>query len=249
MNNPNTAQAWIRQRELVEAALRANGGAPGVPPGSALAGKSGLQIMQSLLSGELPYPHMAQTMDVALIEIGPGHAVFQGTPQLKHYNPMGVVHGGWFATLLDFALGCAVQTTLGAGVGYTTAHLSVHIVRAATIETGAAEGHRQSRAQWPADGDIRSADRCAGRQAVRTRHDHLRGASSAGLSAARGSRVVDWRTSSTAASRQRIAVGQRRLRVDHCRPRTSAIRCLNWGVSFPAVRWFTLLSLAGRVEM
>lgn len=136
MNNPDTAQAWIRQRELVEAAMHANGGAPGIPPGSALSGKTGLQVMQSLLSGELPYPHMAQTMDVALIEIGPGHAVFQGTPQLKHYNPMGVVHGGWFATLLDFALGCAAQTTLGAGVGYTTAHLSVHIVRAATIETG-----------------------------------------------------------------------------------------------------------------
>jgi hypothetical protein len=109
MNNSDTAEAWIRQREMVEAAALASGG-PGVPPGSARAGKTGLQIMQSLLSGELPYPHMAQTMDVALIEIGPGHAVFQGTPQLKHYNPMGVVHGGWFATLLDFALGCAVQT-------------------------------------------------------------------------------------------------------------------------------------------
>jgi uncharacterized protein (TIGR00369 family) len=79
---------------------------------------------------------MAQTMDVALIEIGPGHAVFQGTPQLKHYNPMGAVHGGWFATLIDFALGCAVQTTLGVGVDYTTAHLSVPLVRAATIDAG-----------------------------------------------------------------------------------------------------------------
>ena len=136
MNDPDTAEAWIRQRELVETALHASSGGSGVPPGSALAGKTGLQIMQSLLSGELPYPHMAQTMDVALIEIGPGHAVFQGSPQLKHYNPMGVVHGGWFATLLDFALGCAVQTTLGVGVGYTTAHLSVHMVRAATTDTG-----------------------------------------------------------------------------------------------------------------
>ena len=71
-----------------------------------------------------------------MIEICPGHAVFQGTPQLKHCNPMGVVHGGWFATLLDFALGCAVQTTLGVGVGYTTTHLSVHMVRAATIDPG-----------------------------------------------------------------------------------------------------------------
>lgn len=136
MNNPDTAEAWIYQREIVEATLHAGGGRPGVPPSSALAGKTGLQIMQSLLNGELPYPHMAQTMDVALIEIGPGHAVFQGTPQLMHYNPMGVVHGGWFATLLDFALGCAVQTTLGAGVGYTTAQLNVQIIRAATVDTG-----------------------------------------------------------------------------------------------------------------
>jgi len=136
MSETDTIESWNRQRERVEALMHAGGGHPGVPPGSALAGKTGLQIMQSLLSGELPYPHMAQTMDVALIEIGPGYAVFQGTPQLKHYNPMGVVHGGWFATLLDFALGCAVQTTLGAGVGYTTAQLSVQMVRAATVDTG-----------------------------------------------------------------------------------------------------------------
>ncbi len=72
MNPSDSAQEWIRQRDLVEAAMHANGGVPGVPPGSALAGKTGLQIMQSLLSGELPHPYMAQTMDVALIEIGRG---------------------------------------------------------------------------------------------------------------------------------------------------------------------------------
>ena len=59
MNDPDTAEAWIRQRELVETALHASSGGSGVPPGSALAGKTGLQIMQSLLSGELPYPNMA----------------------------------------------------------------------------------------------------------------------------------------------------------------------------------------------
>jgi uncharacterized protein (TIGR00369 family) len=136
MNNPDTAEAWIRQREIVDAALHAGGSRPGVPPGSALAGRTGLQIMQSLLSGELPYPHMAQTMDVALIEIGPGHAVFQGTPQLKHYNPLGSVHGGWYATMLDSALGCAVHTALEAGQGYTTAELGINIVRAASLKSG-----------------------------------------------------------------------------------------------------------------
>jgi len=136
MNDTDTIESWNHQRERAEALMHAGGGRPGLPASGALAGKTGLQIMQGLLSGELPYPYMAQTMDVALIEIGPGHAIFQGTPQLKHYNPMGVVHGGWFATLLDFALGCAVQTTLGAGSGYTTAQLSVQMVRAATADTG-----------------------------------------------------------------------------------------------------------------
>jgi hypothetical protein len=191
MNNADTAQAWIRQRELVEAAMHANGGAPGIPPGSALSGKTGLQVIQSLLSGELPYPHMAQTMDVALIEIGPGHAVFQGAPQLKHYNPVG--GGAW---RLDCHLaGLRARKRSADDAGHwcglhdgtsQCAHRSRRDHR-----HRAAAGHRQSRAQWPADGDVRRADRCAGRQAVRTRHDHLRGVSGTDLRAARGSRVVD----------------------------------------------------------
>ncbi|MEG0446482.1 MAG: PaaI family thioesterase, partial [Comamonas sp.] len=111
--------------------MLAGGGQPGVAAPAQLQGKTGLEIMQAMLSGELPYPHIAETQDFALIEVAHGKAVFQGTPQLKHYNPMGTAHGGWFATLLDSALGCAVQTTLPAGTGYTTAELSVNIVRAA----------------------------------------------------------------------------------------------------------------------
>ena len=61
-----------------------------------------------------------------------GVAVFQGRPQLRHYNPLGAVHGGWFATLLDSALGCAVHSALPAGKGYTTLELKVNIVRALT---------------------------------------------------------------------------------------------------------------------
>ena len=63
-----------------------------------------------MLAGKLPYPHIADTLDFALIEVEPGKAVFQGTPQLKHYNPLGTVHGGWYATMLDSAVGCAVHT-------------------------------------------------------------------------------------------------------------------------------------------
>ena len=89
-----------------------------------------------MLRGELPYPHIADTMDFVCLEVALGKTVFQGTPQLKHFNPLGTVHGGWYATLLDSAVGCAVHTTLPAGVGYTTAELSVNIVRAANLQTG-----------------------------------------------------------------------------------------------------------------
>ena len=78
-----------------------------------LAGKTGLQIMQAMLAGELPYPHIMQTLDFVLVQVDKGQAVFQGVPRLTHYNPLGSVHGGWYATLLDSALGCAVHTMLG----------------------------------------------------------------------------------------------------------------------------------------
>jgi uncharacterized protein (TIGR00369 family) len=93
------------------------------------AGKSGLELFQAMLAGELPAPPISQTLDFILVEAEHGRAVFQGRPGLAHYNPMGSVHGGWFATLLDSALGCAVQSILPAGKVYTTAELKVNIVR------------------------------------------------------------------------------------------------------------------------
>lgn len=101
-----------------------------------VAGLTGLEVMQEMLAGRLPFSHIAETLDFALVEVDAGKAVFQGTPQLKHYNPLGSVHGGWYATLLDSALGCAVHTMLPPGRAYTTAELSVNIVRAATSDSG-----------------------------------------------------------------------------------------------------------------
>ena len=92
----------------------------------------GLEAMQAMLRGESPPPPIASTLDFLLIEVGAGTAVFQGTPLERHYNPLGSVHGGWFATLLDSAMGCAVHTMMPPGRGYTTAELSVNIVRAIT---------------------------------------------------------------------------------------------------------------------
>ena len=99
-----------------------------------LAALSGLQQMQAMLRGELARPRISQTLDFKLIEASEGRAVFEGVPQEMHLNPMGGVHGGWYATLLDSAMGCAVHTTMPPGRGYTTAELSVNLVRAAKLD-------------------------------------------------------------------------------------------------------------------
>ena len=112
----------LRQREIVY----------GVASREQLAGKSGLEMFQAMLAGELPAPPISKTLDFILVEAERGRVVFQGRPGFAHYNPMGIVHGGWFATLLDSALGCAVASILPAGKGYTTAELKVNIVRPLT---------------------------------------------------------------------------------------------------------------------
>jgi uncharacterized protein (TIGR00369 family) len=136
MTAHETADKWTEEVAAVRTRMLAGGGHPGLASPNAVAGKTGLEIMQAMLAGELPYPHIADTLDFSLIEVEAGKATFQGTPQLKHYNPLGSVHGGWYATLLDSAVGCAVHTMLPAGRGYTTAELSVNIVRAASTRSG-----------------------------------------------------------------------------------------------------------------
>ena len=137
MNDPKSVLTqWLAQSNAVRARMLEGGGKPGLAKPEQFMGTTGLEQMQAMLSGSMPYPHIAETLDFALVEIEAGKAVFQGTPQLKHYNPLGTVHGGWYATLLDSAMGCAVHTMMPAGRGYTTAELSVNIVRAATHESG-----------------------------------------------------------------------------------------------------------------
>jgi len=136
MTSEVIAAQWNAQCDAVLTIMRAGGGQAGLARPDQVAGKTGLEILQAMLSGALPYPHIADTLDFALIEASFGSATFQSTPQLKHYNPLGSVHGGWYATLLDSALGCAVQSTLPVGRSYTTAELGVNIVRAASHQTG-----------------------------------------------------------------------------------------------------------------
>jgi len=97
---------------------------------------SGLDYLRTMIAGELPPPPIAYTLGIALIEAEEGRAVFAAEPAEYHYNPIGVVHGGLAATMLDSATGCAVQTTLPAGVGYTTLELKTNFVRPLTRDTG-----------------------------------------------------------------------------------------------------------------
>jgi uncharacterized protein (TIGR00369 family) len=95
-----------------------------------------MEYLQAIMSGELPPPPIAMTLGLQPVELGEGRAVFAAEPAEYHYNPIGLVHGGLAATLLDSATGCAVQTTLPAGVGYTTLELKTNFVRAITRDTG-----------------------------------------------------------------------------------------------------------------
>jgi uncharacterized protein (TIGR00369 family) len=126
-------QEWLDQYASIHTKFAATGG---IATREQSAGKTGLETLEAMLRGELPYPYISDTMDFGIVQISYGQAVFQGIPQLKHYNPLGSVHGGWYATLLDSAVGCAVHTMMPAGRGYTTAELSVNIVRAANAKTG-----------------------------------------------------------------------------------------------------------------
>lgn len=129
MSQVDQLEAWLAREREVQDKVTAGAGC-GVARPEQVAGMSGLQTLQAMLRGELPYPPIARTLDFQLMEVDEGRAVFQGTPGPSHLNPMGGVHGGWYATLLDSALGCAVHTMMPPGRGYTTAELGVNLVRA-----------------------------------------------------------------------------------------------------------------------
>ncbi|BEP36620.1 PaaI family thioesterase [Variovorax sp. V59] len=136
-----TLNAWIAQEAEIVQRLDAGPG-PGLARPELVAGKTGLEMMEAMLRAEIPYAAIAKTLDFALLEVSPGRAVFQGTPLAQHLNPLGTIHGGWIATLLDSALGCSVHTMMPAGRAYTTAELSVNYVKGLTpkVQRVRAEG-------------------------------------------------------------------------------------------------------------
>jgi uncharacterized protein (TIGR00369 family) len=108
----------------------------GVIPIEELAAAPGLELLRGIMDGRYPAPPIAELLGFRLTEVVLGRAVFQSTPEFKYYNPLGTVHGGYAATLLDSCMGCCVHSTLPAGIGYTTLEFKVTLIRAITEQTG-----------------------------------------------------------------------------------------------------------------
>jgi len=94
-----------------------------------LSAISGFEFIDGMRTGRFPSPPIAKTLNYALTEVEEGRVVFEGAPEFAAYNPLGGAHGGWFGTLLDSCMACAVQTTLPKGKGYTTVEYKITILR------------------------------------------------------------------------------------------------------------------------
>jgi len=128
-----TLAAWLAEEQEARERTAAGPGA-GVADADEVLGRSGLDALQAMLSGQLPHAPIADTLGFRLLAVERGWALFQGQPDFAYLNPMGGVHGGWYATLLDSALGCAVHSLLDAGKGYTTLSLSINLVKALSMD-------------------------------------------------------------------------------------------------------------------
>jgi len=133
----------------------------GVVPTDVLLSYTGLDFLQAIIDGKLPGPPIAQTLGFSLIEVEHGRAVFAGIPEQRHLNPIGTIHAGFAATLLDSAVACAVHSTLAKGEGYTTLELKLNLVRALTPDVGrvTAEGRiiHRGRTTATSEGSLRDA--------------------------------------------------------------------------------------------
>ena len=99
-------------------------------------GLSGLEYFRKMIAGEMPPPAMLQLMNIRLVEVDEGHVVFSSVAEERFYNGTGVAHGGFAATLLDTALGCAINSTMPAGKRFTTLELKINLTRPLTKEAG-----------------------------------------------------------------------------------------------------------------
>ena len=122
---------------------------------------TGLEIMQAIVREELPHPTMSETIPMKVVYVEEGKVVFNPVANEKHLNPQGGVHGGFAATVLDSATGCAVHTLLGAGVAYGTIDLNIKMIRPVPKSTNLiAEGTviNISKSLGISDGILKSED-------------------------------------------------------------------------------------------
>ena len=131
----------------------------GVVTPDILKSYDGLNFLKAIVDGTLPQPPIAELMGFDLVEADKGRAVFEGLPEFRHYNPIGTVHGGFAATLLDSALACAIFSTMVKGDTWTTLELKLNFVRAMTKDTGPvrAEGRviHRGRTVATSEGDLK----------------------------------------------------------------------------------------------
>jgi len=123
---------WLAEEQAVRAGLAAAGTVT-MPEVAAL---EPAEFFGKISRGELPSPPIGELMDFFPLRWVPGLFIFQGTPDSRHYNPLGSVHGGYAATLLDSCMGCAIHTLLKKGQGYTTLDLRISYVRALSDKVG-----------------------------------------------------------------------------------------------------------------
>src|SRR5450631_2153280 len=108
----------------------------GVTPTAVMASMSGLDFVRAIFEGKLPAPPIMQTVEPFDSTAEHGVVTFHSVPGFRHYNPIGSVHGGYAATLLDSAMGLAVHSMLPAGTGYTTLEFKLSFIRGMTKDTG-----------------------------------------------------------------------------------------------------------------
>ncbi|PIE13527.1 MAG: thioesterase [Rhodobacterales bacterium] len=123
--------------------------------------QSGLEFMQGMIDGKYPGPPIGKTLGFMPTEVEQGRVVFTGTPGFDVLNPLGTVHGGWYGTVLDSCMACAIQTYVPKGSTYTTLEYKINIIRPIPLDTkvhAIGTVHHAGRSTGIADGEIRGAE-------------------------------------------------------------------------------------------
>lgn len=108
----------------------------GVVPVDSKKIMTGQELLTGIMKGTLPAPPIQQTLDFRPVQVERGYMVFAGIPKFDYYNPLGSVHGGYTAALLDSCMACAVHSTLEIGYSYATLEVKISYVRPITVDTG-----------------------------------------------------------------------------------------------------------------